>query len=237
MGLFDKKYCDICTNKIGFFGNRKLADGNMCKDCAALLSPNLVGRKEFTVADIKEHLAYREENKKILESFNETTCLGSKTKLRIDDEKGLWLVSSSPKYKNENTDVLSFKQVTGCTVTIDEEKHEMLQYEEDGKEKSYDPPRFEYDYEFFVHINVNSPWFTEVNFKVNNTTIEGKDSPEYTYAENEANEIRSALLQLHSTVRQAAEAGPKSSVMCPHCHASTIPDASGRCEYCGGAVR
>lgn len=24
MGLFDKKYCDVCGEKIGFLGNRKL---------------------------------------------------------------------------------------------------------------------------------------------------------------------------------------------------------------------
>ena len=35
MGLFDKKYCDIC----GLLGNRKLEDGNLCKDCAKQLSP------------------------------------------------------------------------------------------------------------------------------------------------------------------------------------------------------
>ena len=34
MGLFDKKYCDICGNKIGLLGNKKLEDGNLCKDCA-----------------------------------------------------------------------------------------------------------------------------------------------------------------------------------------------------------
>ena len=28
MGLFDKKYCDVCGAKIGFLGNRKLEDGN-----------------------------------------------------------------------------------------------------------------------------------------------------------------------------------------------------------------
>lgn len=28
MGLFDKKYCDICGEKIGLLGNRKLDDGN-----------------------------------------------------------------------------------------------------------------------------------------------------------------------------------------------------------------
>ena len=39
MGLFDKKYCDICGEKIGLLGNRKLEDGNLCKNCAAKLSP------------------------------------------------------------------------------------------------------------------------------------------------------------------------------------------------------
>ena len=28
MGLFDKKVCDICGEKIGLLGNRKLDDGN-----------------------------------------------------------------------------------------------------------------------------------------------------------------------------------------------------------------
>ena len=30
MGLFDKKICDICGEKIGLLGNRKLDDGNLC---------------------------------------------------------------------------------------------------------------------------------------------------------------------------------------------------------------
>lgn len=38
-GIFDKKYCDVCGEKIGLLGNRKLEDGNLCKDCAAKLSP------------------------------------------------------------------------------------------------------------------------------------------------------------------------------------------------------
>ena len=36
MGLFDKKYCDICGEKIGLLGNRKLENGNLCKNCALL---------------------------------------------------------------------------------------------------------------------------------------------------------------------------------------------------------
>lgn len=40
MGLFDKKYCDICGEKIGLLGNCKLDDGNLCKEC----SPKIIAR-------------------------------------------------------------------------------------------------------------------------------------------------------------------------------------------------
>ena len=63
MGLFDKKYCDICGEKIGLLGNRKLEDGNLCKDCAKKLSPWFSDRRRSTVEDIKGQLAYREENR------------------------------------------------------------------------------------------------------------------------------------------------------------------------------
>ena len=76
MGLFDKifvkKECDICGGEIGLLGNRKLEDGNMCKECAAKLSPFFSERRESTVAEIKEQLAYREANKEVVAAFNPT---------------------------------------------------------------------------------------------------------------------------------------------------------------------
>ena len=51
MGLFEKKYCDICGEKIGLFGNRKLEDGNLCKTCAGKLSPFFSERRRSTVED------------------------------------------------------------------------------------------------------------------------------------------------------------------------------------------
>ena len=39
MGLFEKKFCSVCGEKIGMLGNRKLEDGNLCRDCAKKLSP------------------------------------------------------------------------------------------------------------------------------------------------------------------------------------------------------
>mgnify|MGYP000349813611 CR=1 FL=1 len=52
MGLFDKKICDICGEKIGLLGNRKLDDGNLCKDCAKNCH-HVEDRRHSTVEDIK----------------------------------------------------------------------------------------------------------------------------------------------------------------------------------------
>ena len=56
MGLFDKKYCDICGEKIGLLGNRKLENGNLCKNCARKLSPWFSDRRNSTVEEIKAQL-------------------------------------------------------------------------------------------------------------------------------------------------------------------------------------
>ena len=52
MGLFDKKYCDICGEKIGLFGNRKLEDGELCQKALAMVQrppPEHSGRDPGTV--------------------------------------------------------------------------------------------------------------------------------------------------------------------------------------------
>lgn len=76
MGLFDKKYCDICGEKIGLLGNRKLEDGNLCKDCAKKLSPWFSDRRSSTVSEIKEQLAYREKNRERAAQFRTTRSYG-----------------------------------------------------------------------------------------------------------------------------------------------------------------
>ena len=55
--LFEKKECSVCGGEIGLLGNRKLEDGNLCKNCAAKLSPWFSDRRQSTVAEIQEQLA------------------------------------------------------------------------------------------------------------------------------------------------------------------------------------
>ena len=65
-----------------------------------------------------------------------------------------------------------------------------------------------------------------------------KYSPEYRRAEDVCEEIRQALTSIRSEARNAAveAAKPKQAVQCPLCGATVIPDANGKCEYCGGAI-
>ena len=83
MGLFDKKFCSVCGGKIGLLGNRKLEDGNLCKDCAQKLSPWFSERRHSTVEDIKGQLAYREANKAEVSAFHTTRTLGDRTKVLL----------------------------------------------------------------------------------------------------------------------------------------------------------
>ena len=82
MGLFDKKYCDFCGNKIGLLGNRKFEDGNMCKDCASKLSPWFDGRRHSTKAELTAQLESREANRQAVAAFRTTRSLGKYVKLR-----------------------------------------------------------------------------------------------------------------------------------------------------------
>ena len=80
MGFFDKKYCDVCGEKIGLLGNRKLEDGNLCKNCAAKLSPWFSDRRGSTVEEIKQQLADREANREKVAAFRITRTLGENTR-------------------------------------------------------------------------------------------------------------------------------------------------------------
>ena len=123
MGLFDKKYCSVCGEKIGFLGNRKLEDGNLCKECAKKLSPFFSERRQSTVEDIKKQLAYREDNKAAVTAFHVTRTMGGNTKVLLDEDNGRFLVCPEHNWQEANPDVLDFSQVTGCDVDIKENRH------------------------------------------------------------------------------------------------------------------
>ena len=171
MGLFDKKYCDICGEKIGLLGNRKLEDGNLCKDCAKKLSPWFSDRRRSTVADIKGQLAYREENREKAAQFRTTRSFGEDWKVLLDEDHRWFTVTRARDLAEANPDILDFDAITGCRMDIDESRTELTHEDADGKEVSYVPPRYEYSYDFFLVISVRHPYFDEMRFSLNSSSV------------------------------------------------------------------
>jgi hypothetical protein len=148
--LFEKKECSVCGCEIGLLGNRKLEDGNLCKNCAGKLSRWFEDRRESTVEQIKEQLAYREANKAKVAAFNVTRTLGRNMKVLLDEDAGVFMVTDSRNLEEENPDVLAFSDVTGCELDIDESEDEITFKNPQGEEKSYNPPRYKYFYDFYM---------------------------------------------------------------------------------------
>lgn len=254
--------------------------------------------------DIKAQLEYREANQDQVAAFHATRTLGESTKVILDEDAGKFLVTSARNWQSANPDVLSFSDVTGCNLDIDEDRTEIEYKDREGNRQSFSPKRYAYSYDFYIVIHVNNPYFNEIRFKLNSSKVDNDeetllDSPtamprsrsgvsrptpgaarpgavrpgavppggrpmpgrapmgggmmggarvsnadevraslEYQQYEQMGQEIREALLQVRQEDRDTAAAAnaPKTAVTCPYCGATTTPDASGCCEFCGGAI-
>ena len=178
MGLFDafkKKDCEICGKEVGLFGYKKLENGEICKDCVKLLSPWFDDRRHSTVAQIKQQLTYREENRAALNSFRPTLAFGERFTLRAELVNGVpsrFVVERTDSYKEENADIISFRDVTSFNIDVQESNRELTYRNSKGEEVSYNPPRYEYSYDFYAEIHVNHPYFDDIKFQLNRDSID-----------------------------------------------------------------
>jgi len=248
MGLFDKKFCDVCGERIKFLGNRKLEDGNLCKECASKLSPWFSERRSSTVEEIKAQLAYREQNQIAINDFEETRSIGRGTRVLIDEPNNRLVVAKTNNIREENPDIIEISNITDCKIDIREERKEEKKELEDGREISYNPPRYTWEYNFRVIMRVKHPFFDDIEFNMNRSTvyINSEDSayrsggrfnprqhPDYLEYAEMCEELKEAIA---GKKEAPVEAAPKQAVVCPYCGATTVPDARGCCEYCDAPV-
>ena len=192
MGLFDKKICDICGEKIGLLGNRKLDDGNLCKDCAKKLSPWFEDRRHSTVEDIKRQLEYREKNKKAVMDFCITRQINTRNyNVFIDDNKGNFTVARKLDV-NENPDIVPLSAIVQCRVDVDQQQHEET-YTKDGENVSYQPPVYKYEFDYTMRIKVKTPWFDDMDFRLNTFSISSDNRGELMEVEQTGHQIIAAL--------------------------------------------
>ena len=177
--------------------------------------------------------------------------------LTYDEEQKKFLVTNSYEWEKANPDVLDFSQARGCELNIEETRFEKKRQNSDGSYVSYNPPRFNYSYNFQVRILVDHPFFDKIEYSLSNGPVDNGEQPAspnsgWRTSRNEfkifktsgyydflemGNEIKALI---DGMVSGGGEDQPAASVLmavtCPKCGASTIPDAFGCCEYCGGAI-
>ena len=178
MGLFDflkKQDCEICGKEVGLLGYKKLEDGEICKDCVKKLSPWFEERRHATVAQIKEQLAYRAANEEKLASFRVAQVIGDYYKMYVEEVNGIptrFFVSCDDDYMSENPDIIEFKDLMSCTTDVRTYERELKRNDSNGNQVSYNPPRFETDYDFYINMHIaNNPYFDDIRFKLNGSTV------------------------------------------------------------------
>ncbi len=128
MGLFKKRTCAFCGEKIGTFNRGKLfKDGELCNDCSKELSPYWSNTAHFTLSDAVEHIEKRKENTKTLKNdFHPDAYYGFRPTLFVDNEKKLFCITlggarenfgNEPRYVNENCDLFMFSQLDDTMIS------------------------------------------------------------------------------------------------------------------------
>ena len=158
---------------MGLTERKELSGGNLCDDCAEKLSDwfSTEARKASTPQQIKEQLAYREQNRQAVAQFHATRTIGKNTKVYVDEMNRKFMVSSASNLQDDNPDVIDASAITNVAVDIDESKHELRTKDEEGRSVSYNPPRYDFSYDFYVNIDVSHPYCSHRRIKVNSSSV------------------------------------------------------------------
>lgn len=194
LGMFDKKVCDICGGEIGMLGNRKLEDGNLCKACAAKLSPLFSERRQSTVAEIRRQLEYRAMNERVLAALHPTAVFGGRTKVYLDEAAGRFIVTDRKNWRDGNPDVIGLAQVMDVRTEVTEHRTEQYHRDREGRNVPFNPPRYRFAYEFTTTLMIDSPYFNQISFELTDQRPEQRRSEEYRYYEQLADALRDALM-------------------------------------------
>lgn len=173
------KKCSLCDNELSRFGNIRLADGSMCRKCAALRSTWLTPSdcEAMTTAEMKNHLAYRKENYFKIIEFNFSLEVDGKYSLYIDEDNKVFTISKRKDYVGNNADLFDARDVENISL-----------YEEEYEDSDYVNILFE-----MTLNNINVP---RITFVVNEFEGIEKDGAIYKEALNKAIEYLEALLKI-----------------------------------------
>ena len=111
MGLFEKKFCDLCNEKVNMLTRLKLSDGYLCSDCKKKLSCLSGNWGARSITDVKTHLEARENNKQKYAQFRMTSSAGADDKIMVDMQNGKFCFNIGRDYSENNPEIFDFSQL------------------------------------------------------------------------------------------------------------------------------
>ena len=117
MGLFTNKdkACPICGNGTPRLFATKIEGAPICSNCNdKILADNGI-IDNWTLENLKKHLAYRSENKKLVENFTPTRTVTHEREMVIDDVNQLFYFKS---WVEDNPPVFKFGDITGFNIKL-----------------------------------------------------------------------------------------------------------------------
>lgn len=138
MGLFEKKFCDLCGEKVNALTKLKLADGYLCSDCKHKLGSFTSGWKQRSIEDVKKHLELREQNKQKYQQFSCSATAGGRNNSLQADFNNRWFIFAidNRDYKSGNPQVFDFSQLQDFW--IEQEFRTLSDKDGDGVPDKYD---------------------------------------------------------------------------------------------------
>ncbi len=164
MGLFSKKECSFCGAQSGLLSNKKLADGNICKDCRARLSPFYDLSGKDTVALIGAQLAYRERNLAELQYFQPSVAVGGDYKIFVDMNAGKFAVATERAMREGNPDLFDLSGLHSCSFFA---RERIVKGDENESDR--------FDYEFYLRFSVEHPFLRSFSCRYSGVTVSSKN--------------------------------------------------------------
>ena len=217
-------HCILCGAEATSFGSRAVAAGWLCGECTGKMSPWFRCRQDITEAELRAHLAYREENKERLSGFLPTVRVWRGPTLYLDDTRRKFAVSDAlvKEFPTENPDVLDYRQILQCDIEIEEHRTELKRFSPGLGRISYRPKRYEYRFNVWVRVLVEHPFFHEMRFCLNRrplfvrgydveASVRGKvvRDRDYQSCVSAAEKMREVLLKARDTALSEEESGPE----------------------------
>ena len=166
------------VKRIGLLGTRSSKTATCARAAPQSSPPGSANAATAPEPRSRLQLDYREENKTAVAAFHPTRKLGKYTKLLMDEEAKKFAVTSASDLTKANPDILDYSQAGDCRLNIDESRHELKQKDAEGKLVSYDPPQYEYSYDFHVEIDVEHLCIDTIRYSLSNGYIKTGDRPE-----------------------------------------------------------